>query len=97
MNTPPKVNLTITDKYIKIEFLKRDNTTAEGVRYFFTDELSTLNDELDGWWFNRTEEKEYNYKLLFSQILNLNGSAIGATTQAQVTTLILAAKASQQL
>ena len=96
MRTPPKVNLTIAEGYIKIDFLKDDNTTVSGTDYYFTDTLNRLRDEKDGWWFDRYDEVEYNGKLFFSQILNLNGSAIGATTQAQVTTLLLAAKAAQQ-
>lgn len=92
----PKINLTITDNYIKFEFLKSDGTASGGVKYKFTDTLYSIDDDGDGWWFNRDEEKEFNYKLLFTQIVNLNGSPIGATTQAQVTTLLLAAKAAQQ-
>ena len=91
-----KVNLTITDNYIKIEFLNDSGVANGGVKYKFTDTLYSIDDDGDGWWFNRDEEKEYNYKLLFAQIVNLNGSAIGETTQAQVTALLLAAKAAQQ-
>ena len=85
-----KVNLTInsTTKVIKIDYLKTDNATVSGTDYF---KFWRLRDEQDGWHFERLFEAEYARKLFFSQILNLNGSPIGATTQAQVTTLLVAA------
>ena len=85
-----KVNLTIdgTNNYVTIDYLATDNTTIVGTDYL---SFYNLRDEKDGWWFNRDFETEHSRKLFFSQILNLNGSAIGVTTQAQVTALLVAA------
>jgi len=86
-----KVNLSInaTTKVVKIEFLTNDSSgTVEGTHYF---SFSYLNDEPDGWVFNRMYGDRFNRKLFFSQIVNLNGSAIGATTHADITALLLAA------
>lgn len=85
-----KCNLTIdaTNNFITIEYLKKDNTTVSGTDY---KSFSCIRDEIDGWWFDRLFDSEYNRKLMFADIAKVNGSAIGATTQAQVTALLLAA------
>jgi hypothetical protein len=87
-----KVNLSIdaTTKVVKIEFLTNDSSgTVEGTHYF---SFSDLRDESDGWIFNKMYGDQYNKKLYFAQIVNLNGSAIGATTHAAITALLLAAQ-----
>jgi len=84
-----KYNLTIdaTNKCVKIDYLKDDNTTVSGSDYFT---FTRLRDEVDGWWFDRFFDAEFNQKFLFADIVKLNGSAIGVTTQAQVTALLKA-------
>ena len=85
-----KYNLTTdaTNNFITIAYLGADNVTVIGTDY---KSFSCLRDELDGWWFDRVFETEYNKKLLFANLVNVNGSAIGVTTQAAVTALLLAA------
>lgn len=91
-----KVNVTISDSSIRIDYLKDDNVTVSGVDFFYTDTLKRLRDEKDGWWFDRYDEVEYNRKLYFNSILNFNGDPIGGATQHDITVLILLAKLSQQ-
>lgn len=89
----PKVNLTTnsTDKYIQITTLKDDGVTAVGDKYIFSPMTFPLDDLYDGWRFFNLDNYAQQYNLKFEQIVKLNGSAIGATTQAQVTALIIAA------
>ena len=84
------INLTInaTTKVVTIAFLKSDNTTVVGTHYR---SFSYITDEIDGWVLDPMYTAERNNKIFFSQIVNLNGSAIGATTQSQVTALLVAA------
>lgn len=86
-----KINLTIdgTNKYIKIEFLKSDNTTVGGTDYINGAFIGRIRDEKDGWWIDRMYEAEYNNKIFFAQIVNYNGSAIGSTSQATITAALL--------
>ena len=89
------INLTIDadvkKTYFKVDFLADDDTTVVGTDYLFTSHIRRMRDEKDGWWFDRISEDEYNNKIFFSQIVNLNGAPIGSTTQAAVTALLLAA------
>ena len=85
-----KLNLTInaSTKVVTIDYLKGTSSTVTGTDYI---SFSRLRDELDGWWFDRFEYAAYNNKLMFDDIVKLNGSAIGETTQAEVTALLIAA------
>lgn len=85
-----KINLTISssDKTVLVEYLLGDTATVTGSELI---RFTRLRDELDGWWFDKLEEAEHNRKVMFADIVNLNGSPIGATTQAAVTALLSAA------
>lgn len=83
-----KCNLTISGKVVTVEYLKDDGTTASGTEVIV---FTRLRDEGDGWWFDRYKDYQHNRKILFSNIVKLNGSDIGTTTQPQVTALLRAA------
>lgn len=85
-----KYNLTIdgTNNYVKIDYLN-EALSVTGTDYF---SFSHLIDEKDGWYFNRPYNYEHRTnKFLFADIVLLNTAPIGATTQAQVTALLVAA------
>jgi hypothetical protein len=86
------INLTIdgTNKRIKIDYLKTDGTTVTGTDYLIAANICRLRDELDGWWFDRVYQTDFDRKVLFADIVLYNASPIGATTQAQITTALLA-------
>jgi len=88
-----RLNLTIDtdDKIIQIDYLKDAGDTVTGTDYIFGLNVARLRDELDGWWFDRIHQTEFDRKLMFADIVNLDGSPIGDTTQAEVTALLLAA------
>jgi len=85
-----KINLTIGAKYITVEYLKDDETTSLGFEYFIYP-IYRLRADGVSWWFDRTFEGEYNFPVYFANIVNYNGSPIGATAYATITAAILAA------
>ena len=82
-----KINLTIeaTANYVKVEYLNGDGTVT-GTNYI---SFTSIRDEIDGWWLDRFYEAAYNKKIMFADIVNYNGSAIGSTTQATITAALL--------
>lgn len=86
-----KINLTVeaTENYVKIEHLSGSSATVTGTDYI---SFTSIKDELDGWWLDKTDEWTPWKKIVFADIVNYNGSAIGATTQAQITTALLTAR-----
>jgi len=87
------LNLTInaTTKVVTIDYLKGSTVTGTDYISFYRLRDEPIPTDKAGWWFDRFQEDEHNRKLLFADIVNLNGSPIGATTQAQVTALLVAA------
>lgn len=85
-----KINLTIdtANKRIQIDFLKSDNSTISGTSYIHAPWGRTDVDGV-GWKFDNIDEYSFNKEIFFEQIVNLNGTPIGATTYADVTALIL--------
>ena len=87
------VNLIIDGeaKRITIEFLRSDNIKVSGKDVIFGNRITRFRDEGDGWSFDKTYEGEFNNKLFFSQVVQLNSNPIGTTTQEEITILLLEA------
>lgn len=93
-----KYNLTIdgTNNIVTVDYLKDDGvySTVTGTDYFKFSHLRSQPYPADqsGWWFNRPEwQDEHNRYFRFADIVNLNGSAVGVNTHADITALLKAA------
>lgn len=88
------INLTIgaisSQAYVKADFLASDDTTVLGSDYLFARFIRRIRADGVSWWIDHISEDAHNKQIFFAQIINLNGSAIGATTYAAVTALLLA-------
>lgn len=86
-----KINLTLSaaNKHVQIDFLASDNTTVSGTKYI---NAPWLRLDAPGvyWKIDAIDEYAFNHPIFFADIVNINGSAIGATTYAQVTELLVA-------
>lgn len=83
-----KINLTI-DANIQIDFLKDDGTTVTGSDIIHFHNIKRIRAAGTGWWIDHIREDAHNKQFFLTDIVNLNGSAIGATTYAEVTALLL--------
>lgn len=80
-------------KRITVEYLGSDASTVTGRDHYIVGNLRRFKEDIvkQGWWFDYIAEDAHNHEVMFADIVNYNGSPIGATTYSTISTAILAA------